>query len=266
MIPAGTTSAMTLKTPVRSSTSISKLKNSDDLWNDVIPIAFHVDYWNYLGWKDEMAEEIFSDRQRQCRREGSISQVYTPGFVVDGKEWRGFFKRKMLEPAEPVQVGEITLQINSGTISAKFIPQINIDETLVFHAAVLGFNIENNIQAGENAGKTLLHDFAVIAYDSKIVSHDNNTYATDMQMPQTEYSAERKAIVAWFRHLPNMIFRRTCPNAKPVSVCCPVRIGNVNYPFWAQHNEWVDSIRGHSRFDAIMRDVEREWLSVTSVS
>ena len=43
-----------------------------------------------------------------------------------------------------------------------------------------------------------------------------------------------------------------------------VRIGNINYPFWAQHNEWVDSIRGNSRFDAIMRDVEREWMSVTS--
>ena len=45
-----------------------------------------------------------------------------------------------------------------------------------------------------------------------------------------------------------------------------VRIGNVNYPFWAQHNEWVDSIRSNQRFDAIMRDVEREWLSVTSIS
>jgi len=44
-----------------------------------------------------------------------------------------------------------------------------------------------------------------------------------------------------------------------------VRIGNVNYPFWAQHNEWVDSIRGTSRFDAIMRDVQREWLSVASI-
>ena len=42
-----------------------------------------------------------------------------------------------------------------------------------------------------------------------------------------------------------------------------VRIGNINYPFWARHNEWVDSIRSSSRFDAIMRDVEREWLSVT---
>jgi len=45
-----------------------------------------------------------------------------------------------------------------------------------------------------------------------------------------------------------------------------VRIGNINYPFWAQHNAWVDSIRGNSRFDAIMRDVEREWMSVTSVT
>jgi TolB-like protein/thioredoxin-like negative regulator of GroEL len=42
-----------------------------------------------------------------------------------------------------------------------------------------------------------------------------------------------------------------------------VRIGNINYPFWAQHNTWVDSIRGTNRFDAIMREVEREWLSVT---
>lgn len=44
-----------------------------------------------------------------------------------------------------------------------------------------------------------------------------------------------------------------------------VRIGNINYPFWSQHNEWVDSIRGNSRFDAIMRDIEREWMAVTSI-
>ena len=43
-----------------------------------------------------------------------------------------------------------------------------------------------------------------------------------------------------------------------------VRIGNVNYPFWARHNEWVDSLRGDRRFDAIMRDVEREWVAATS--
>jgi TolB-like protein/Flp pilus assembly protein TadD len=43
-----------------------------------------------------------------------------------------------------------------------------------------------------------------------------------------------------------------------------VRIGNVNYPFWSQHNEWVDSIRGNSRFRELMRDVEQEWFSAFS--
>ena len=42
-----------------------------------------------------------------------------------------------------------------------------------------------------------------------------------------------------------------------------IRIGNINYPFWSQHNEWVDSIRGNSRFGELMRDIEREWLSST---
>jgi TolB-like protein/thioredoxin-like negative regulator of GroEL len=41
-----------------------------------------------------------------------------------------------------------------------------------------------------------------------------------------------------------------------------VRIGNINYPFWAQHNKWVDPLRSSGRFDSIMRDVEREWRSV----
>lgn len=41
-----------------------------------------------------------------------------------------------------------------------------------------------------------------------------------------------------------------------------VRIGNVNYPFWAQHNDWVDPIRSSSRFDSIMSDVEQEWQSL----
>ena len=182
---------------------ISKLKNSDELWNDVVPIAFHVDYWDQLGWKDELADKSFSDRQRQYRREGSISQVYTPGFVVDGQEWRGFFKRKMLKSMAPKDVGEITLQINSDQLNAEFIPEIGTRSELVFHTAILGFEIENEIQAGENAGKTLYHDFAVLAYDSKNVSIGNNGFTTNMQIPQPSFThkVERKAIVVWVSEL-----------------------------------------------------------------
>ncbi len=43
-----------------------------------------------------------------------------------------------------------------------------------------------------------------------------------------------------------------------------VRIGNINYPFRSQHDEWVAAPRTHPRFDALMVDVEKEWLSVVS--
>jgi TolB-like protein/tetratricopeptide (TPR) repeat protein len=43
-----------------------------------------------------------------------------------------------------------------------------------------------------------------------------------------------------------------------------VRIGNINYPFWSQHNEWVACLRDNARFDALMIEVKREWTSIDS--
>ena len=103
----------------------------------------------------------------------------------------------MLKPAPSQIVGEITLELNSDTINATFIPEVETRDNLVFHTAILGFDIENEIQAGENAGRTLLHDFAVIAYDNKDATVDNNAFATNMQIPQPEKYVEVKAIVVW---------------------------------------------------------------------
>src|SRR5258708_27687280 len=43
---------------------LSKLKSAAGLWTNLVPVAFHVDYWNNLGWRDELSSEEFSDRQR----------------------------------------------------------------------------------------------------------------------------------------------------------------------------------------------------------
>ena len=59
---------------------LEKLSNR----NDVVALAFHVDYWDYIGWKDSFADPIFSKRQKTYARLASRKGVYTPQFMVHG--------------------------------------------------------------------------------------------------------------------------------------------------------------------------------------
>ncbi|MEP1490101.1 MAG: DUF1223 domain-containing protein [Algibacter sp.] len=53
---------------------------------DVITLSYHVDYWNYIGWKDPFSKKAFSDKQRDYSRKFFSSSIYTPQVVVNGKE------------------------------------------------------------------------------------------------------------------------------------------------------------------------------------
>lgn len=64
---------------------LSGLWNDPHLWRSVVPVAFHVDYWDRLGWKDRFAQPSFTAQQYGRATAGT---VHTPAFVVDGREWR----------------------------------------------------------------------------------------------------------------------------------------------------------------------------------
>jgi len=51
---------------------------------DVIPLAFHVDYWNYIGWTDPFATKQMTQRQKDYQRTLNQRYVYTPEMVVNG--------------------------------------------------------------------------------------------------------------------------------------------------------------------------------------
>ncbi len=55
--------------------------------NDTLPLAFHVDYWDYLGWKDSLAQPEFTMRQRRYAREHGKPSVYTPQMIVQGRDF-----------------------------------------------------------------------------------------------------------------------------------------------------------------------------------
>ena len=69
-------------------TYLNNLKNNNELWEKWIPVAFHVDYWDYIGWKDKYATKTFGLRQSRYASLNRVSTVYTPAFMVNGSSWR----------------------------------------------------------------------------------------------------------------------------------------------------------------------------------
>src|SRR5260370_42576237 len=65
---------------------LSKLKAEPRLWKDFVPIAFHVDYWDRLGWRDPFAAKEWTARPYRYSSSWKNDGVYTPGFVLGGRE------------------------------------------------------------------------------------------------------------------------------------------------------------------------------------
>ncbi|TQV66136.1 DUF1223 domain-containing protein [Exilibacterium tricleocarpae] len=142
---------------------LSQLRRAPGLWTEIVPVAFHVDYWNYLGWRDQLADSRFSERQRRYRRSGGVKSVYTPGFVVGGREWRGWFQRRPLPQAEPAPVGVLAVTVTDNRYRAQFTRADGVAaRPLELYVALLGMDLKTDIKRGENRGRRLTHDFAVL--------------------------------------------------------------------------------------------------------
>lgn len=139
---------------------LSSLKSDPRLFKTLLPLAFHVDYWDRLGWPDRFASGAYSQRQRALVREGRLSQVYTPGIVVDSKEWRGWFSGRRDVPDTKDRIGQLKADYNQRQLSVQF----PTDRTYTVHIAVLGMGLSTEVEAGENRGRQLEHDFVVLTH------------------------------------------------------------------------------------------------------
>src|SRR5205823_9928722 len=68
--------------------SLGRLVNDPRLWHEFVPVAFPVDYWDRLGRKHPLASVEWTKRQRLYAANWNAETVYTPAFVLNGREWR----------------------------------------------------------------------------------------------------------------------------------------------------------------------------------
>lgn len=123
---------------------------------DVLALAFHVSYWDRLGWADRFAQASFTDRQRALASGSGARYIYTPQVIANGQDWRAW---PSLPGARPSAV-DLQLQRDGDTVTATVTPRTTI-RPLAGHWAVLEDGHQSRVRAGENAGAHLRHDHVV---------------------------------------------------------------------------------------------------------
>ena len=178
--------------------------NNPVLFRDVIPMAFHVDYWDYIGWKDRFASPVYSERQRQHVRQGNSNQSYTPQFITNSNEWRAWFSGTRDWQANDKTVGVLKVSVpdNSQQLFVRFNPQNNVGSTAakptqyVLNVAVLGMGLQSRVTAGENVDTTLHHDFVVLKHEKQTVAANPSQWRLNMPaIPQSGQT--QSALVVW---------------------------------------------------------------------
>lgn len=177
---------------------VSKLKSHPGLWKSIVPVVFHVDYWNDIGWKDRFSSAEYSSRQRSYARSINLKTVYTPGFLLNGQEWRSFFGFKKPPTESNEQVGSLELTVNNREVETVFMPDAGLDESnYVLNIAVLGSDIKTDVKAGENRNRELKHDFTVLGYKTIPMLKNDSEHTIKTQFPDIIETAPRMAIAAW---------------------------------------------------------------------
>ena len=180
---------------------MSALKTDKRLWTTLVPVAFHVDYWDYIGWPDRFASPEYSSRHRDYHRHAGLRSVYTPGFLVRGEEWRGWFRYPTLNLDKPPAAGVITIDIaaDDKRINARY--DAKSSQALELHIAVLGFDIKTDVRAGENDGRVLEHDFVVLGYQRAAMTDNESHHLASTSMPELVENPQRRALAAWITRL-----------------------------------------------------------------
>jgi len=182
---------------------LSKLKSDPGLWKDFVPLAFHVDYWDRLGWRDRFASRRWTERQSNYASLLRQSSVYTPEFVRNGKEWSDWFRNARIAVSDSGNAGILSV---TTTDNKTFVISFKSDEhaDLEAHAALLGCGITSKIGAGENGGRQLQHDFVVLNQQSQIMRAEGDSLRANLTLDSPDTDIPQKAIAVWMTRAKQM--------------------------------------------------------------
>ena len=146
---------------------------------NVLALSFHVDYWDYLGWKDRFSSAEYTRRQRHLGANNQQRTIYTPEFFVNGMEARG--AGKILDKIEQANQRQAPLELKltvsrdeTGLLLELHSPGDRSTVGQIHHRYLVYENdLSTDVKRGENSGKTLNHQ-QVVRYMSEAQNLQQN--------------------------------------------------------------------------------------------
>lgn len=174
----------------------------------VVGLALHVDYWDYIGWKDPYAKREFSVRQRKLTQLQRSALVYTPQVLLQGRDFRGWGSSAFDEAvarinAQPAKAS-IALEIHAVSsaridvaASAELLETGERQDTALYLAAYEN-KLATDVTAGENRGRRLLHDYVVLEWQGPFAFAASARVALRRELPLVPNAVAANSGVAAF--------------------------------------------------------------------
>lgn len=137
---------------------------------NAVTLAFHVDYWNDLGWLDRFSQAQFSQRQRVVAARAETGVIYTPQVLLDGKAFRptnrAELQAKLASINRETSRADIQARLQVTGDDVHLIGQVVVPDArdrgdAEVWVAAFENGLATQVQRGENAGRELHHDFVV---------------------------------------------------------------------------------------------------------
>jgi hypothetical protein len=154
-----------------------------------IALAYHVDYWDYIGWKDPFAQPAFTQRQSALAASGGATAVYTPQIFVNGKDdrsWTGGAARQAAAGRAAVKFSVASVWKGEGAaLSLGVSGQLAQPASGVrLRYALTENGLVSAVKAGENRGVTLRHD-AVVRAAGALSVDASGAFLLSVSLPST---------------------------------------------------------------------------------
>ena len=172
---------------------------------NVTPLAFHVDYWDYIGWKDKFSKAEYSDRQRKSAAFAGAGFVYTPQFVMNGRDFKGWDNSRLNEKIDSSQklASRANLSLDAltrtnGDITLKATAQAtrpsDAKNTDVF-IALYENKLVSKVNAGENSGRELKHDYVVREFFGAYQISNQNEFSKNFTLNSAWKNKDGGAVI-----------------------------------------------------------------------